>query len=78
MGAVSPLGVGVEANWQALMAGKSGIVMNDRFDVTDFAAKIAGLPKPRGCICRGGSPMPSATESGNIEKVSIVISRPFA
>jgi 3-oxoacyl-[acyl-carrier-protein] synthase II len=43
MGAVSPLGVGVEANWQALMAGKSGIVMNDRFDVTDFAAKIAGL-----------------------------------
>ncbi|RYE08328.1 MAG: beta-ketoacyl-[acyl-carrier-protein] synthase II [Hyphomicrobiales bacterium] len=43
MGAVSPLGVGVEANWQALMAGKSGIVMNDRFDVTDFGAKIAGL-----------------------------------
>jgi 3-oxoacyl-[acyl-carrier-protein] synthase II len=38
MGAVSPLGVGVEANWQALLAGKSGIVMNDRFDVTDFAA----------------------------------------
>lgn len=43
MGAVSPLGVGVEANWQALLAGKSGIVMNDRFDVTDFASKIAGL-----------------------------------
>jgi 3-oxoacyl-[acyl-carrier-protein] synthase II len=43
MGAVSPLGVGVEANWQALLDGKSGIVMNDRFDVTEFAAKIAGL-----------------------------------
>src|SRR3954469_17747154 len=43
MGAVSPLGVGVEANWQALMDGKSGIVMNDRFDTTDFACKIAGL-----------------------------------
>ncbi|MEO6395172.1 MAG: beta-ketoacyl-ACP synthase II [Devosia sp.] len=43
MGAVSPLGVGVDGNWRALMAGKSGIVMNDRFDVGDFAAKIAGL-----------------------------------
>jgi 3-oxoacyl-[acyl-carrier-protein] synthase II len=43
MGAVSPLGVGVAANWQALLDGQSGIVMNDRFDVTEFAAKIAGL-----------------------------------
>ena len=43
MGAVSPLGVGVAANWQALLEGRSGIVMNDRFDVSDFAAKIAGL-----------------------------------
>jgi len=43
MGAVSPLGVRVEANWQALMAGRSGIVMNDRFDVSEFACKIAGL-----------------------------------
>jgi 3-oxoacyl-[acyl-carrier-protein] synthase II len=43
MGAVSPLGVGVAANWQALLDGRSGIVMNDRFDVTEFGAKIAGL-----------------------------------
>lgn len=43
MGAVSPLGVGVEANWRALMEGRSGIVMNDRFDVSAFGAKIAGL-----------------------------------
>lgn len=43
MGAVSPLGVGVEANWQALMEGRSGIVINDRFDVSAFGAKIAGL-----------------------------------
>jgi 3-oxoacyl-[acyl-carrier-protein] synthase II len=35
--------VGVEANWQALLAARSGIVMNDRFDVTEFGAKIAGL-----------------------------------
>jgi 3-oxoacyl-[acyl-carrier-protein] synthase II len=43
MGAVSPLGVGVDVNWQALMAGRSGIVPHTRFDVTDFACKIAGL-----------------------------------
>jgi 3-oxoacyl-[acyl-carrier-protein] synthase II len=43
MGAVSPLGVGVAANWQALLDGRSGIVMNDRFDVSEFGAKIAGL-----------------------------------
>jgi 3-oxoacyl-[acyl-carrier-protein] synthase II len=43
MGAVSPLGVGVDANWQALMAGRSGIVTNTRFDTTEFACKIAGL-----------------------------------
>ena len=43
MGAVSPLGVGVDVTWQALMEGRSGIVPNTRFDVTDFACKIAGL-----------------------------------
>jgi 3-oxoacyl-[acyl-carrier-protein] synthase II len=43
MGAVSPLGEGVAANWQALMEGRSGIVINDRFDVSAFGAKIAGL-----------------------------------
>jgi len=47
MGVVSPLGVGVAANWEALMAGRSGIVVNDRFDVTDFACKIAGLVPPK-------------------------------
>lgn len=43
MGAVSPLGVGVEVNWQGLMEGRSGIVPNTRFDVSEFACKIAGL-----------------------------------
>lgn len=42
MGAVSPLGVGVAANWAALMEGRSGIGLNTRFDTTDFACKIAG------------------------------------
>lgn len=43
MGAVSPLGVGVETNWQRLLEGKNGIVANDRFDVSAFASQIAGL-----------------------------------
>lgn len=43
MGVVSPLGVGVETNWQRLLAGRSGVVRNDRFDTTDFVSHIAGL-----------------------------------
>ena len=43
MGAVSPLGVGVNVNWSRLIAGKSGIVTNTRFDTTGFGCTIAGL-----------------------------------
>jgi len=43
MGAVSPLGVGVDVNWARLIAGKSGVVTNDRFDTNGFACTIAGL-----------------------------------
>ena len=43
LGAVSPLGVGIEATWRALMAGRSGIRANDRFDVSDYPCRIAGL-----------------------------------
>lgn len=43
MGVVSPLGVGVKTNWERLLAGKSGVVRNDRFDTTGFASHIAGL-----------------------------------
>lgn len=43
MGAVSPLGVGVQINWDRLFAGKSGVVAHDRFDTEQFAAKIAGV-----------------------------------
>ena len=47
MGAVSPLGIGVEANWRALMEGKSGIVMNDRFDVTAYERPDMDKPARR-------------------------------
>ncbi|MDD8020250.1 MAG: beta-ketoacyl-ACP synthase II [Acidobacteriota bacterium] len=42
MGLVSPLGVGLETNWKALLAGHSGIRKITRFDITDFPVKIAG------------------------------------
>jgi len=39
---VSPLGIGSEATWQALIAGKSGIGAITRFDTSDYPCKIAG------------------------------------
>src|SRR5262249_5131048 len=42
LGLVTPLGTGVEKNWTALMAGRSGIGPVTRFDTADFPARIAG------------------------------------
>ena len=42
LGIVSPLGCGVDANWQALLAGKSGIAPITSFDASDFPVRIAG------------------------------------
>src|ERR1700739_2458283 len=42
VGLVTPLGVGVEKNWDALMAGRSGIGLITRFDASEFPARIAG------------------------------------
>ncbi|MBP5699217.1 MAG: beta-ketoacyl-ACP synthase II [Alphaproteobacteria bacterium] len=42
MGVVSPLGRGVQHNWDALMAGKSGIRVIDDIDLKDIPVKIAG------------------------------------
>ncbi len=43
MGMVSPLGVGVDHNWSAITAGKSGIRKIDEFDASDISSQIAGL-----------------------------------
>jgi 3-oxoacyl-[acyl-carrier-protein] synthase II len=45
VGLVSPLGIGTEANWDALCAGQSGIGPITRFDASQFSARIAGEVK---------------------------------
>jgi len=45
IGLVSPLGIGVEENWAALMQGKSGVGPITRFDATGFATRIAAEVK---------------------------------
>jgi 3-oxoacyl-[acyl-carrier-protein] synthase II len=42
IGLVSPLGLGVKANWDAVQNGKSGIGLISRFDTEGFSSKIAG------------------------------------
>jgi 3-oxoacyl-[acyl-carrier-protein] synthase II len=42
MGMVTPLGDGVDTNWQRLMASQSGIRAIQAFDTSDLATKIAG------------------------------------
>jgi 3-oxoacyl-[acyl-carrier-protein] synthase II len=42
LGLVSPLGTGVEKNWQAVLEGRSGIRKITRFATDGFASRIAG------------------------------------
>jgi len=45
IGLVSSLGIGTEANWQAIRAGQSGIGAITKFDASQFATRIAGEVK---------------------------------
>lgn len=45
LGAVSPLGIGVEKTWKALCAGESGVDRVTRFDPTDYPSQIAAEVK---------------------------------
>ncbi|MEE8334492.1 MAG: beta-ketoacyl-ACP synthase II [Alphaproteobacteria bacterium] len=47
MGLVTPLGSGLDVNWNRLSAGECGIGVIDTFDVSDLSVKI-GAPVPRG------------------------------
>ena len=45
VGLVSPLGIGTEANWEALCAGRGGIGPITHFDASEFSSQIAGEVK---------------------------------
>lgn len=45
LGMVTPLGTGVEKNWEAVCSGTSGIGPITKFDTTGFASRIAGEVK---------------------------------
>lgn len=47
LGAVSPLGANVRTIWTRLIAGQSGIGVNDRFDTEGWKCRIAGLVPSR-------------------------------
>ncbi|MDP6179231.1 MAG: beta-ketoacyl-ACP synthase II, partial [Desulfatiglandales bacterium] len=42
LGMVTPLGIGVQKNWEAVRSGKSGIGPITRFDASSFPCRIAG------------------------------------
>ena len=45
VGLVSPLGIGNEENWHAIVAGRSGVGPITRFDASAFSCRIAGEVK---------------------------------
>jgi 3-oxoacyl-[acyl-carrier-protein] synthase II len=45
MGLITPLGIGVEENWESLVNGRSGIGRLTQFDASGYPTKIAGQVK---------------------------------
>jgi 3-oxoacyl-[acyl-carrier-protein] synthase II len=45
VGLVTPVGIGTEETWRALLAGRSGIAAITRFDASRFSTRIAGEVK---------------------------------
>ena len=72
MGVVSPLGVGVAVNWERLIAGRSGIVNNDRFDTSAYTATIAGLVPGKDKDEEGFDPL-VAIDAKDIKKMDLFI-----
>ena len=59
MGAVTPVGIGVEEYWKNIVAGKSGIDTIKSFDPSELAVRFAGEIKsfvPTRLHRRRGSP----------------------
>jgi 3-oxoacyl-[acyl-carrier-protein] synthase II len=72
MGAVSPLGVGVETNWTRLIEGRSGIVANTRFDTSAYACKVAGLVPAKSDDPAGFDPL-DFIEQKDLKKTDLFI-----
>lgn len=72
MGAVSPLGTGVETVWRRLLEGQSGIVRNTRFDVGAYAAKVAGLVPTTATDPEGFDPL-VAIDPKDLKKMDLFI-----
>lgn len=45
MGAITPVGIGLEESWQGIVAGRSGISHLTKFDATGYDCRIAGEVK---------------------------------
>ncbi|HLE88631.1 MAG TPA: beta-ketoacyl-ACP synthase II [Candidatus Limnocylindria bacterium] len=45
LGVVSPVGIGADASWEALVAGRSGVADITLFDTTDYEIHVAGEVK---------------------------------
>jgi len=45
VGLLTPLGIGTDSSWEAILAGKSGIGPITQFDATAFSCRIAGEVK---------------------------------
>ena len=68
MGLVSPFGVGVEHGWKELLSGRSACSRITRFDVSDYAAKIAHSV-PRGDGSDGTFNPESVLEPKELRKI---------
>ncbi|WP_332702016.1 beta-ketoacyl-ACP synthase II [Devosia sp.] len=72
MGVVSPLGVSTEVNWSRLLAGRSGVVHNDRFDTEAYGARVAGLVPGKDSDAEGFDPL-VAIDAKDIKKMDLFI-----
>ena len=72
LGAVSPLGVGIATNWARLLAGKSGVRTNKRFDTEGWKCQIAGLVPDRADDPEGFDPE-SAMDAKDLRRTDLFI-----
>ena len=68
VGVVSPVGIGVERFWQALLAGESGISRVESFDTSKFPVHLGGE-------VRGFEPAPGDRQMGRASQFAVAAAR---